>query len=97
MQGGRVSGHRHGWDDTMNITKQLKDILSAEFAGTKFSVRKTRNNGWVGQVIEVNWDGVIDSAIYGIVRLFELDNFGYTVEVWGQTAGQDSRFRIVAN
>lgn len=68
----------------MTATKELKEILTKENPGIKFSVRKTRNNGWVGQVIEVNWDGVIDSSVYWTVRLFESMNSGYQVECVGR-------------
>jgi hypothetical protein len=62
-------------------TKSLKATLLAEYPDVKFSVRKTRCNGWVGQVIEVNFDAEVDLGIYSTVELWQLHNFGYSVEV----------------
>ena len=77
------------------VARNLKSILSDEFPETTFSVRQTRNNGYIGQLIEVNWDGLVDFDINHTAQIFEIANHGYTVQLNGSyTAPASSRFTI---
>jgi hypothetical protein len=64
----------------MSKTQELKKLLQSEYPNHTFSVRKTRNNGWVGQVIEVEYRGHAE-AINFVIDSWEIANKGYTVEV----------------
>lgn len=65
------------------IAKQLKAQLETEYPESQFSVRLSRNNGWVGQVIRVRWTGNPE-GIWQELGLFETNHFGITIE--GQPA-----------
>lgn len=66
------------------LTKNLKAELQSAFPNVKFSVRLGRKNGWVGQVINVEFDGELTTeelhTIYSVARLYEAQNFGCQVE-----------------
>jgi len=69
----------------MTKTQALKATLAAHYPANKFSVRKTRNNGWVGQVIEVDWIGELtNSDIFWLTEEFEHNNFGHTIYLNGK-------------
>lgn len=65
------------------ISKKLKAELQAEFPGTRFSVRLTRSNGWVGQVIDVSWNADLDAdGIWETLAAFQTKTYGITIEGW---------------
>lgn len=64
-------------------TKALKAELTTTFPNVKFSVRKTRNNLWVGQVVEIHYSDASLSkddelTIYWIGQTHQ--PYGYQVE-----------------
>lgn len=64
-------------------TKALKAELVEAYPSVKFSVRKTRNNIWVGQVVEIRYNGTgmtnrDHAEIWAIGQIHQ--SVGYQVE-----------------
>lgn len=69
----------------MTKTQELKKELQEALPNATWSVRKTRCNGWVGQVIEATFrKGELTKQdlflAYGIARLY--DDYATQVEVY---------------
>ena len=81
-----------------NAVRELKNRVQAQYPDIKFSVRKTRNNGWVGQVVEIRFYGDADvTELYYIGQEWERENWGHMVEVFDEKGYAEWKSKVQVN
>lgn len=66
--------------DTVEVAKEIRKVLKAEFPGQKFSVRSSRYSG--GSSIDVNWtDGPTTKQVDAVVKRFQGADFNGMIDL----------------